>query len=443
MSARDPRESRERQESRQGSWTPASSPAPATAGRESLGRRSRTRGARGTSVFGGVRLGRVLGFQISLDYSWFVIAFLILASFTTYFSTQAPNLGRGPLMGMAVVGTFLFFASLLGHELAHAVVARWREVEVEGITLFIFGGMARTKSDSPSARVEFEIAAAGPVASFGFALGFWALWWAGVQTGVGPGATEVAQLLASLNLLLAVFNLFPGFPLDGGRILRAIVWHYTGNMLQATRVASNAGRFLGYGIIGLGVLMLFTTGALVGGLWFVFVGWFLSHAARAGYQQIMLRDALGTLLAREAMTPYPEAVTPDLDLDSLVHEYFLHRPYNSFPVIEDRVPVGLVTLSQVKEVPRERWTATRTAEVMFPLEDTLVVDPDTPMHLVLERMNENGVSRVLVAREWELEGIITSTDITNWLDRVGLLEQRRAAAARHPERGGPLSGAES
>lgn len=421
-------------------WSSSASPAPATAGRESLSKGGRR--TSGVSVFGGIRLGRILGFEISLDYSWFVIAFLILASFTAYFSTQAPDVAQGAVMAMGAVGTFLFFGSLLGHELSHAVVARWRGVEVEGITLFIFGGMARTRSDSPSARVEFEIAAAGPLASFVLAVAFWAVWWGAVQAGLGPAVTEVAQLLASLNLLLAVFNLFPGFPLDGGRILRAVVWHFTGNMLHATRMASNAGRFLGYGIMGLGILTLFATGALVGGLWFIFIGWFLSHAARAGYQQIMLRDAMSTLLAREAMTPTPEAVPPDLDLDALVNEYFLRRPYNSFPVAEERVPVGLVTLSQVKEVPREKWSTTRTADVMFPLEDTLVVDPDTPMHLVLERMNENGVSRVLVAREWELEGIITGSDIATWLDRVGLLEERRMAA-RQSDRPGEVTGAGS
>ena len=420
---------------RRDAWSPSASPAPSTAGRESVSP-GRERRAAGASVFGGIRLGRVLGFEISLDYSWFIIAFLILASFTAFFSTQVPDIAQSAALAMGAAGTFLFFGSLLGHELAHAVVARWRGVEVEGITLFIFGGMARTRTDSPSARVEFEIAAAGPLASFLLAIGFWVLWWLGFQAGLGPAVTEVAQLMASLNLLLAVFNLFPGFPLDGGRILRAVVWHVTGDMLRATRVASTAGRMLGYGIMGLGILTLLTTGALVGGLWFIFIGWFLSHAARAGYQQIMLRDAMSTLLAREAMTPTPEAVQPDLDLDSLVNHYFLRRPYNSFPVAEERVPVGLVTLSQVKQVPREAWATTRTADIMHPLADTLVVDPDTPMHLVLERMNENGVTRVLVAREWQLEGIITGSDVANWLDRVGLLEARHQAARGDRPSGG-------
>jgi len=389
--------------------------------------RRRKRARRG--AFGGIPLGSISGFQISLDYSWFIIFFLILATFTgVVFPQSAPGLERGEYFAMGFAGTFLFFASLLVHELAHAFMARARDIEVEGITLFIFGGMARTAREPSTPGDEFVIAGVGPAASFGLAGFFHLVAVIGALAGLGPTVTVVAAYLAILNLVLAIFNLLPGFPLDGGRLLRAALWHLTGSLRRATRDATLAGRILGWTVIALGVATLvvpggvpYVGGGLIGGLWLVFIGWFLSHAAGMSYQQVLLQEMLSPLAAWDAMSANPETVPPDLSVDGLIHEYFLRRPYSAFPVTDDGVIVGLVTLGQVKEVPRDQWEWKVVSDVMSPLENTVIVTPDTPMTVVLERMRAGDTRRALVAHEWELMGIISSTDITKWLDRVSLL----------------------
>ena len=389
-------------------------------------KREAPRRTTGTGVFAGIRLGSVAGFEISLDYSWFVIFFLILGTFGgAVFPAHAPELGRISHLLMGLVGTLLFFTSLLLHELAHAFAARWKNVEVEGITLFIFGGMARTKTEASTPGDEFIIAGVGPLASFAIAAALYAVAWTGPRLGLGEPVTVVAEYLASLNVLLAVFNLFPGFPLDGGRLLRATLWRVTGNLLTATRTATSAGRFLGWLIIGLGVWALLAGGSVIGGLWFVFIGWFLTQAARSSYQHVLLQQLLSPLSAREAMSPDPETVPPDLSVDHLIHQYFLRRPYNSFPVTEDGIIVGLVTLSQVKGIPREDWPQRIVADVMTPLHEALVVEPDIAMMTVMERMQNADVRRAIVAREMELVGIISSSDIARWMDRVSLVETEK------------------
>lgn len=371
---------------------------------------------------GGIAVGSVFGFEISLDYSWFILLFLILGTLSgAVFPQDAPGLAQSTYLVMGAAGTVLFFVSLLGHELSHSLVARTKGVEVEGITLFVFGGMARTRSEATAPEDEFLIAGVGPLASFAFAGLFYGLEAGAAALGLGAAYTSVTGYLGLVNVALAVFNLLPGFPLDGGRLFRATVWKVTGDFSRATRAATTGGRWLGYGIVALGVFGIVFGGSLVGGLWFVFIGWFLSNAAGASYRQMMLRQVMKDVTAEDAMTRDPETVPPDLTLEALVHEHFLHRPFNAFPVTDDGVAVGLVTLSQVKSVSRDEWPTRRVADVMTPMEDTLVVAPDAPMTEVLERMSENETRRVLVAREWELVGIISAHDITNWMERAGLV----------------------
>lgn len=369
----------------------------------------------------GISVGRILGIEISLDYSWFILFFLIFWSFSQWaFPAQIPGLDTRTYLLMGAAGTLLFFASLLGHELSHSLVAQAKGIEMEGITLFVFGGMARTSREADSPGEEFQIAGVGPLSSFAFAAAFWGMEMLAESRGWSPAVAGVARYMAFLNLALAIFNLFPGFPLDGGRLLRAGLWRATGSLRRATRVAATAGQWLGYGLMGLGILGLFTGAGAVSALWFIFIGWFLSNAATASYRQVLLKEVLGDVSAQEAMTPDPETVAPDLSLDVLVNDHFLKRPYNAFPVTEDGIAVGMITLSQVKEVPRDRWGETRVADVMSPLEETLIVTPDSPMTEVLRRMGENDTQRVLVAREWELLGIISARDVTHWLERAEL-----------------------
>ena len=373
----------------------------------------------------GIGLGSVGGVDISLDYSWFVLFFLIFGTFTgVVFPDYVPGLERPAYVAMGIVGTLLFFVSLVAHELAHAFVARWKDIEVEGITLFIFGGMARTRTEPDRPVDEFLIAGVGPLMSLALAAGFYWLAVTSDLRGWHPAVFGVAGHMAFLNLALAIFNVLPGFPLDGGRLLRSVVWQITGSLRRATRVATAAGKVLGWLMVAVGAWAVLVAGQLVSGLWAVFIGWFLANAADTTYQQVLLRHVLEGRTASDAMTHLPETVEPDVPLDRLVNEYFLKRPYNAFPVTEDGIVIGLVTLSHVKQVDPSAWKIRSVADVMTPMVDTLIVSPNSPMTDVIERMAENETRRVIVADEWELRGIITGGDVANWLDRAGLVGGR-------------------
>ncbi len=372
---------------------------------------------------GDFRLGSVFGFEIRIDFSWFIIFFLIMWTFTVaVFPANFPGLSRGAYLGMGVVGALLFFSSLLAHELSHSLVARRKGIPVEGITLFIFGGMARTRMEAEQPGDEFYIAVVGPVSSILIGLLFGLIWWLGTRLGWSTAITGVALYLGFLNIALAVFNLLPGFPLDGGRLFRSLVWKITGDVTRATRVASTGGKWLGYALVALGVLQVFG-GALVGGLWMVFIGWFLRNAAIVSYEQHLVRLALEGVPAWQIMSRDPETVQPDLTLQALVDDYFLRRRYQAFPVSTDGTPLGIITMHQVKDVPREEWPQRTVAETMTPADETVTVRPEESMVRVLERMEQSGTRRVLVTRNGQLVGIITAADISDWLRRAREFER--------------------
>ncbi|MFW6080159.1 MAG: CBS domain-containing protein [Gemmatimonadota bacterium] len=367
---------------------------------------------------GDFRLGSILGFEIRIDYSWFIIFFLVLISFTiAIFPQTVPGLSQTAYIVMGAAMTLLFFASLLAHELSHSIVARLKGIPVEGITLFIFGGVSRTRMEAETPADEFQIAGVGPLSSVLIGVLFGAVWWVGVQAAWPVSVVAVAQYLAFLNVLLAVFNLLPGFPLDGGRLFRAAIWRFTGDLTRATRVASTGGKWLGWAIVALGIWQTFQFN-LVGGLWLVFIGWFLRNAAEAGYQQHMVRLVMEGVTARQAMTPDPATVPADLTVQELVDDYFMQRRYHSYPVMEDGRPVGLVTLGQVKEVPREEWPRRRIRDAMLAAGDEIVAAPEENMSRVLEKMESTEARRVLVVdRDGRLAGLITANDVADWLQR--------------------------
>ena len=368
------------------------------------------------------RLGSILGFEIRIDISWFIIFFLILWTFTfAVFPVNFPGLSMMAYIAMGVIGTLLFFASLLAHEISHSLVARAKDIPVEGITLFIFGGMSRTRMEAETAGDEFQIAGVGPLTSLVLGGLFWAVAWVSFRAGGSMAIIGVAQYLALLNVLLAVFNLLPGFPLDGGRIFRAAVWKYSGDYTKATRWASNAGKGLAYLLIGFGLFSAFS-GNIVGGLWLVFIGWFLRNAAVASYQQHLLQQVLTEVRAEDAMTRDPETVRPELTLQELVDEHFMRRRFDAFPVARNGQPLGLITLEQVREVPREEWPTRTVGDAMSPAEDGVTVRPDERMSDVLQKMEGAGHGRVLVTRDGHLEGIITTADVMGWVKRARELE---------------------
>jgi len=304
----------------------------------------------------GIRLGSIFGFEIRIDYSWFVIAFLILWSFSAgVFPERYPGQSPATYLAMGTVGAALFFASLLAHELSHSVVARARGVDVESITLFVFGGMAKTSREAETPRDELAIAGVGPLSSLAIAVLFGFVWQVGDRLGLPVAVTGVARYLAMLNVLLAGFNLLPGFPLDGGRLFRAVVWRVTGDMTRATRWASAGGKTLGYALIAMGALQALG-GVVVGGLWLVFIGWFLRTAADLSYRQHVLRDVLLEARASDVMTRDPSTVGPRVSVDDWVEGRLLREPYQAFPVVVDGSISGLVAVDHLRRIPRSAWS---------------------------------------------------------------------------------------
>jgi Zn-dependent protease/CBS domain-containing protein len=373
---------------------------------------------------GGFRLGSILGFEIRIDYSWFLIFFLLLWTLSFgLFPASYPGRDQATYLLMGLVATLLFFASLLAHELSHSVVARRKGIPVEGITLFIFGGMAHTRMEFEEPGDEFQIAGAGPLSSLLIALLFWVAAWAGSAAGLGIEVVGVAAYLAFINVALAVFNMLPGFPLDGGRLFRAAVWKFTGDMKKATRYASNGGKILGYLLMGFGLLQLFA-GNLIGGMWMILIGWFVRLAAEASYTQFMLRRSLEGVRAGQAMTPNPQTIPAEVTLQEFVEEHVFRGRHQSYPVVRDATPVGIITLERVKSVPREEWSRRTVSDAMVAAEDGLLVRPDDSLVDVLDKLGESQVRRVLVMHGDELVGIISQSDVTRWLERARLLEGR-------------------
>jgi Zn-dependent protease/CBS domain-containing protein len=349
-----------------------------------------------------------------------VIALLITYSMYLRASVLYPELQGGGAVALGIVAAVLFFGSVLVHELAHAVVSQARGIRVQDITLFLFGGATRARVESRGPGDEFLIALVGPLTS-GLLAGLF-----GIVASLGgedlsrPLAGTLGYL-AWTNLLLAGFNLVPGFPLDGGRLLRSAIWKATGSLGRATRVASVAGQVVGWLLVAAGVAWLLA-GDLAGGIWFAFIGWFLVQAARSSYQELQLQQLLRGVEAEEVMAGDLRRIPPDLTLQQAVDGYFMRYDHSGFPVEEQGRTIGLLTLRGVRQVPREQWPTHRVRDHMVSLGDQVVVAPDARMDGVLGKLEDGEAGRVLVAQDGEVVGIITPSDLTRWLRRWRTLD---------------------
>jgi Zn-dependent protease/CBS domain-containing protein len=366
------------------------------------------------------RVGRIAGIEVRIDSSWVVIALLITYSMYLRTSALYPELSGGGAVALGIVATVLFFGSVLVHELAHAVVSQARGIRVQDITLFLFGGATRAKVDTRGPADEFLIAVVGPLTS-GLLAGLF-----GIAAGLGNDVlsrplTGTLGYLAWTNLLLAVFNLVPGFPLDGGRLLRSAIWRATGNLARATQIAATAGQGVGWLLVAAGVAWLLA-GDLAGGIWFAFIGWFLVQAARASYQDLQLQQLLRGVEAEDVMARHLVRIPPQLSLQAAVDDYFMRYDHSAFPVEEHGRTIGLLTLRAVRRVPREQWPTRRVRDHMVPLSDQVVVAPDARMDGVVDKLQDGQAGRVLVAQDGEVVGIITPTDLTRWLRRRQALQ---------------------
>ncbi|MEO8169230.1 MAG: site-2 protease family protein, partial [bacterium] len=306
------------------------------------------------------------------------------------------------------------FVSVLLHELGHSVVALRYKIPVRSITLFLVGGVAQIGAEPPNASAEFLIAVAGPLVSLVLAIFFYAV--EPLVSGIEP-LLGLAKYLAYINLALVLFNLIPGYPLDGGRVFRAIVWGITKNMRRATLIAANAGRFFAFLFIIVGVWQMFS-GNFGGGIWIAFIGWFLDNAASAQVQQVMLQGLLSGHQVSQAMNTHCPAVDADLKLQDLVDEHILGNGQRCFLVNRGGDTIGLMTLHRIKEVPRPEWATTSASQVMLPLEQLKRVDPDTELWAALQKMDRDGVNQLPVTKDHRVVGMLSREDVITFMRTV-------------------------
>lgn len=354
---------------------------------------------------------RIAGIRIVIDPTWlFVFALVVWSLATGYFPAADASITGAEAWTLGAVAGVLLFASVLVHELSHALLARRAGIPVPRIRLFLFGGVSEMAAEPHNPRSEFRIAVAGPLTSLGLAALFWGLQRTALPSLV-PGGPLVAEYLATINLALGIFNLVPGFPLDGGRILRAWLWWRRGDLLSATRTAGRAGSVVAYALMGLGLVNLIT-GATLGGIWMILIGMFLNQAAGSSYQTALLKDLLSGVRVRERMTRPVIAVPAHASLEELVNDYFYRHPHGSFPVSwGDGRLAGMVSLEQVKSVPRDDWVRTPVRQVMTPAEGVCALDPEEDCFAALEKMIRCDAGRLPVVVSEEIVGILSRRDV--------------------------------
>jgi len=374
-------------------------------------RRGRIEG--GTNLRSQIKLGRIFGIEIGLHYSWFLIALLIVFSLSSEFRTSNPQWDAGVILSLAVVTALLFFVSLLLHELAHSIVAASSGLPVKEITLFALGGVSQIEKNPTSARLEFWMAFVGPLTSA--VIGGICLL---VARAVGGASSDpwMAMLLwlGYINLSLAAFNLIPGYPLDGGRVLRAIIWWNTGDADRSTRAAAKAGQVVAIAFIAFGIFRFFG-GAGVGGLWIAFIGWFLLQAARESYVQVGLAHALEGVRVADVMTRDCPMVDGRLNLQNFVEQELLRTGRRCFVVVEKGELTGLVTPHEIKQIDRAKWPLMTLHDVMRPIRDLRSVAPDASLKSALELMSRDDVNQLPVVSNGHLEGMLSRAQLLTYL----------------------------
>jgi len=359
-----------------------------------------------------IPLGRILGIQIGLDYSWFVIfALLTWVLASSYFPAEFKDWPQWLYWLMGAAATIMLFVSVLLHELGHSVVAQRNKVPVPSITLFLFGGVSQIGAEPPSAKAEFLIAAAGPLVSLILAILFYLV--QPLVAGIEP-LLGLAKYLAYVNLALALFNLIPGYPLDGGRVFRAIVWAITRNLRRSTVIAANTGRLFAFLFIFAGVWQMLS-GNFAGGLWIAFIGWFLDSAASAQVQQVTVQGLLTGHTVSQAMSTHCANVSAELTLQDLVDEHILGSGQHCFLIKRGDNDVGLITLQRIKEVPRAEWATTRVGQVMLPLDRLEGIDRNTELWTALQKLDRDGVNQLPVTRNQQVIGMLSREDVISFL----------------------------
>lgn len=380
------------------------------------------------------RIATIAGIDIDVNVSWLIILVLLTFSLAvTWFPATVPGQAAPTYWVLGFIAALLLFVSVLLHELAHSLVARARGLPVKSITLFIFGGVSNLQQEPQSPGVEFQVAIVGPLTSL--VIGGIAYF---IGVAIGHAAPLVAATLGYLgiaNLLLGVFNLIPGFPLDGGRVLRSILWQASGSLRKATRQASLVGQVIAYLFILWGVWQFFT-GDFIGGLWIGFIGWFLLQAAQAANSQVMLESVFKGVTVGQLMSPPPLTTPANISLQQLVDTYILPQGIRSVPVVRDDELVGLITLADIRKMPREQWAQTPVGYVMIPLERLHIVRPQQSLNDVLPLMATHDVNQLLVVDEaGRLVGMLSRDAIVRYMEvrrGLGLEDAQRPLPPSEP-----------
>ncbi len=360
-----------------------------------------------------IKLGKVFGIQIGLHYSWFLIALLIVLSLSSQFHATNPEWGDGVILFMAIATAILFFVSLLLHELAHSLVATSNNLPVKEITLFALGGVSQIEKNPASAKLEFWMAFVGPLTSA--VIGAICLLTAHLIGGaLHSPAIAMLAWLGYINLSLAAFNLLPGYPLDGGRVLRAIIWWKTGDADRSTQAAARVGQLVAFGFIALGMFRYFG-GAGVGGLWIAFIGWFLLQASRESYVQVGLAHALEGVRVADVMSRGCPTVDGWLNVQNFVEQELLRTGRRCFIVVDKGEMTGLITPHEIKEIDRARWPFTTLHDIMRPLDEVRSVTPDTPLKSALESMTREDLNQLPVVLNGRLEGVLSRAEVISYL----------------------------
>lgn len=369
----------------------------------------------------------IRGIPVRVHASWLVIYGLIAWTLAVgYFPHVLPEVPVATHWIGALAAALLLFVSVFLHELSHSLVALRHGIPITAITLHIFGGVSEMEREPERPGAEVAIAVVGPLTSFALA-GLVAL--LAVLFEPGVLAAAVMQYLVAINVIVGLFNLVPGFPLDGGRLLRAALWKYRGDLAWATRMASSAGSTFGLVLILLGIFRAFG-GEFLGGLWLVVIGLFLRQAATASYQQVVIRRALAPRRVAEVMTRQVVAVRPDLSATSLVEDYFWPHHVSSFPVVDGDRVVGLVSMQHVGQIPRDRWASATVRDLMQPLTDDLRMSPRDSLWEALEKVSRNGIGRVAVVDGGRLVGYLSTKDLTHVLTMATMAPPAGPPAAR-------------
>ena len=376
-------------------------------------------------MLGGIEVARILGIRLRLDWSWFAVLLLLTWTFATFdFPFRAPGLEVPAYWILGFAAALLLFLSVLIHELAHATTARARGIPVERITLFIFGGVAEMRMEARRPLDEFVLTIVGPLASLALAGAFWAAGF-GLESAGWEGSALLAMTLARLNLILAVFNMVPAFPLDGGRVLRSALWQLTGDLTRATAWAAGVGRLFGWFLIAAGVWMFTVSGARLAGAWSILLGWFLAGAARGAVRHNRwrgIRRSLEAYPVTAAVEGREAAVPAAMTVEQLLRESLLVRPGRARIVVQDGRPVGVVTVEHAAEVPAGERAEVPVFEIMTPLESVLRLPAGARLADVAEALSEDSHRVAVVAAADGVLDVLTLTDVERWIERLETLD---------------------